>query len=49
MGQLHKKFTGAQVKVLLNAYEQGHISREEIEAILGIGKTRFFALVKKYR
>ena len=49
MGQLHKKFTGAQVKVLLDAYKQGHISREEIEATLGIGKTRFFILMKKYR
>jgi len=49
MTQLHKQFTADQVKVLLKSYEQGHLSREEIEQTLGIGKTRFFALVKQLR
>lgn len=49
MTQLHKQFTADQVKVLLMAYEQGHLSREEIEHTLGIGKTRFFALLKRLR
>lgn len=49
MSQIHRKFTTEQIKVLLRAYEQGHISREEIENTLGIGKTRFFALLKQYR
>lgn len=48
MGQIHKKFTNEQVKVLFKAYRQGHISRGEIEETLGIGKTRFFTLIKKY-
>jgi len=49
MGQIHKKFTAEQVKVLLEAYERGHISREEIQRTLGVGKTRFFAVLKQYR
>ncbi|HAE43767.1 MAG TPA: hypothetical protein DCG34_12750 [Clostridiales bacterium] len=49
MTQLHKQFTADQVKVLLISYEKGHLSREEIEHTLGIGKTRFFALLKQFR
>jgi len=49
MTQIHKQFTADQVKVLLTSYEQGHLSREEIEHTLGIGKTRFFALLKQLR
>ena len=49
MTQVHKKFTAEQVKVLLISYEEGHLSREEIEKTLGIGKTRFFALLKRVR
>jgi len=49
MTQIHKQFNSEQVKVLLQAYEAGHLSRDEIESTLGIGKTRFFALLKQYR
>jgi hypothetical protein len=49
MGQLHKRFTNEQVKLLLNGYVQGRISRSEVERILEINKTRFFAIVKAYR
>jgi len=49
MAQIHKKFTADQIKVLFKAYVAGHISRSEIEKTLGIGKTRFFALLKQYR
>lgn len=49
MAQIHKKFTTDQVKVLLTAYEQGHITRREIEDTLAINKTRFFALLKQFR
>ncbi len=49
MSQIHKQFTAEQVKVLLTSYEQGHLNREEIEHTLGIGKTRFFALLKQLR
>ena len=49
MTQLHKRFTNDQVNVLLNGYCQGLLKRAEVQEILGIGKTRFFALVKAYR
>jgi transposase len=49
MAQIHKKFTIDQIKILFNSYNDGHISRTEIENTLGIGKTRFFALLKQYR
>jgi len=46
MVQLHKKFTCKQVGDLIVRYLAGEIEREYIQEILGIGKTRFFALVK---
>jgi hypothetical protein len=49
MGQLHKRFTDEQVKVLLQGYCQGPLSRAEVQEMLSIGKTRFFALLKQYR
>ena len=49
MTQLHKRFTDDQVKVLLNGYCQGLLERAEIQEMLAIGKTRFFALLKEYR
>ena len=49
MTQLHKRFTDGQVKVLLNGYCQGLLPRAEIQELLGIGKTRFFALLKEYQ
>ena len=49
MDQLHKRFSNEQVKLLLQGYVQGRIARAEVEGILQINKTRFFALVKEYR
>ena len=49
MDQLHKRFTAEQVKVLLQGYSQGTMSRAEVEEMLHIGKTRFFALLKEYQ
>lgn len=49
MDQLHKRFTTEQVRLLLESYVQGRISRAEVEKILVINKTRFFALLKDYR
>ncbi len=49
MDQVHKRFTTEQVKVLLKGYCQGLLDRPSIEEILGIGKSRFFALLNKYR
>jgi hypothetical protein len=49
MDQIHKRFSVEQVKVLLQSYLQGTISRAEVEEVLQINKTRFFALLKAYR
>lgn len=48
MDQLHKRLTPEQIKVLLQGYTQGTIERGSVEETLGIGKTRFFALLKEY-
>lgn len=49
MEQLHKKFSDNQIKELIGRYLEGKIKRADIQKVLGIGKTRFFALVKAYR
>jgi hypothetical protein len=49
MAQLHKKFSDIQIKELIGRYLEGKIKRSNIQKILGIGKTRFFALIKTYR
>lgn len=49
MAQVHKKFVDEQVKELIQRYLKKEIERKYIQQILGIGKTRFFALVKEYR
>ena len=49
MAQLHRSFTDPQVKELICLYLAKEIERRHIEEILGIKKTRFFALVKKYK
>jgi hypothetical protein len=49
MAHLHKRFTDDQVRVLLRGYCQGLLERPEIQEMLVIGKTRFFALLKEYR
>ncbi len=38
-----------RLKELINRYLEGKVKREHIQKVLGIGKTRFFALLKKYR
>lgn len=47
--QLHKKFSDIQVKELISRYLDGKVKREHIQKVLRIGKTRFFAIIKKYR
>ena len=48
MVQLHKKFTDSQIKELIERYLRKEIERQYIQQILGIGKTRFFALLRDY-
>jgi hypothetical protein len=47
--QLHKKFSNSQVKALITCYLKKEIGRKYIPEILGIKKTRFFALVKQLK
>ena len=49
MTQLHKRFTDEQIQLLFKRYCEGQMSRIEIEEIIGVNKTRFFALIKAYR
>ena len=49
MSQIHKRFTDEQVKVLFQGYGQGQLARTDLQDLLGIGKSRFFALLKVYR
>jgi hypothetical protein len=49
MAQLHKRFTDSQVKEMLKRYLNHEIERPYIQQILGIGKTRLFALLKSYQ
>ena len=48
MTQMHKKFTDDQVTALIERYVKKEVERHYLQEILGIGKTRFFALVKSY-
>ena len=49
MVQLHKKFTDSEVKNLIEHYLRKEIKKKYIQELLGIRKTRFFALIKDYR
>jgi len=49
MGQIHKRFTDEQVRLLMQSYDQGQLNREELQELIGIGRSRFFVLVKDYR
>ena len=48
MIQLHKRFSDDQVKNLFERYLKKEIERRYIQEILGVGKARFFALLKKF-
>jgi len=49
MDQIHKRFTDDQVKNLFKSYCQRLLARADVEKALGIGKARFFAVLKDYR
>jgi len=48
MVQLHRRFNDSQVKELIERYLRKEIERQYIQQILGIGKTRFFDLLRDY-
>lgn len=47
--QLHKRFSTEEVKMLLDKYLNEKVKLVYVLEILGIKKTRFFELLKKYR
>ena len=49
MTQLHKRFSDEQLRVLFRGYCQGQFSRADLQEMLDIRKTRFFALLSEYR
>ena len=49
MPQLHKKFSDEQVKAILKNYLDGQMTREHAQDLLGISKSRFFAVLRMYR
>lgn len=49
MKHIHKRFMVEHVTILLLSYLKRRLTRSEVEQELGIGKTRFFALLQKYR
>lgn len=49
MKHIRKRFSIEQIKILFVAYLKRRMTRKEVEEELGIGKTRFFALLKLYK
>jgi len=49
MEQIHRRLTDEQIRLVLRNYCDHLISREEVEETLGIGKSQFFVLLKRYR
>ena len=49
MSHIHRRFTDEQVRLLFQGYCQGQLRRVDLQDLLGIGKSRFFALMKVYR
>ena len=49
MSHIHRRFGDEQVRVLFQGYCQGQLRRVDVQDLLGVGKSRFFALVKAYR
>ena len=47
--QLHKKFTTKEVVEILEQYLTGEIHQEQAQALLKIGRSRFFDWLKLYR
>ena len=47
--QLHKKFSSAQIKTLIESYIRKEIELSYILSILGIGRSRFFEILNNYR
>ena len=49
MKQLHKGFTDFQIKNLLTRYLKKKLERKDLQKVVGIKNTRFFALIKRFK
>lgn len=49
MAQLHTRFTDDQVRDMLKRYLNHEIERPYLQSMLGVGKSRFFQLLTRYR
>jgi len=49
MSQIHKKFNTDMVVGMLKKYLNKEIDREYIQELLGIKKSRFFTVLKRYK
>jgi len=49
LDKLHKKFNDCQVKDLMTRYLKKKIERKDLQKVLGIKKTRFFVLIKRFK
>lgn len=49
MAQIHTRFTDEQIKDMLKRYLNGEIERSYLQQMLGVGKSRFFSLIGRYR
>jgi hypothetical protein len=49
MTQVHTRFSDHQVKELIERYIHHEVDRAYIQEMLGIGKSRFFILLQRYR
>jgi hypothetical protein len=49
MDQVHTRFSDEQVVFVLRKYCQGLMTRVEVQEVLGVAKTGFFAVWREYR
>lgn len=49
MDEVHKRFSDEQIMSFIEGYERKLLSLEEVLGLLGIGRSRFFELLKNYR
>jgi hypothetical protein len=47
--QLHKSFSDQQVRALLKRYDDREVELRHILGVLGIGRSRFFKILRQYR
>lgn len=47
--QLHKRLSEEQVKMILDRYVKKELGSEQAMNLLGLKRSQFFELVKKYR